>query len=124
MTDTPLFPKPKQLKTVPVAVRTAKDGREIVNLLCKAGRDEYVRRKRLMWERQGRFCCLYGFIPGCPGKLRWEDAMFAHEIPRGHGGGARDDRTEIDGKWLNGVAHPQCNSLAGSRRIKFNANRS
>ena len=54
------------------AVKVMKDGREICDQLTKAGRDEYERRKRLMWERQKRRCCLEGHVEGCPGVLRWQ----------------------------------------------------
>lgn len=116
----PIFPKPSQIKIKPVAVRILRSGAEQCNQLTKEGRDEYERRKRIMWERQGRECCLKGHIVSCPGKLNWADVVFAHEIPRGHGGGSHDDRIVIDGKWRNGAAHARCNSLQGSRRISFN----
>ncbi len=95
------------------------DGREVCNLLTKAGRDEYQRRKRAMWERQKRRCCLEKMVRGCPGRLRWPDAVFEHQDGRGMDGGRRDDRTEKDGKPLNGVAHPICNGLKGSRRVNY-----
>jgi hypothetical protein len=106
----PAFPKPSQIRKTPEAVKTFRDGREVCNLLCKAGRDEYERRKRVMWERQARKCCLCGF------KLAWSEAMFEHWDGRGHGGGHRDDRIEKDGLAYNGVAHPKCNSLKGPLR--------
>lgn len=121
MTEPPMFPKPSDIRQPAPVVRHLRSGAEQCNLLTKAGRDEYIRRKRLMWERQGRMCCYHGHFDICPGKLNWSDAMFAHEVPCGHGGGSRDDRIEVNGKRLNGVAHARCNSLAGSRRIKFNA---
>lgn len=74
-----------------------------------------------MWERQGRMCCLYGFLAECPGKLNWDDATFDHEVPRGYGGREQDDRIEIDGRRRNGAAHYHCNALKGSRRIAYNA---
>lgn len=92
----------------------------MVSLLTKAGRDEYARRKRLMWLRQGKRCCLEGWIKGCPGKLALADAVFEHEAGRGMDGGHRDDRTLKDGKPYNGVAHAWCNSLKGSRRMNYN----
>jgi hypothetical protein len=104
------------------AVKVMKDGREICDLLTKAGRDEYESRKTEMHTRQKAVCCLYGICPTCPGKLRRVEAMFEHEDGRGAGGGHRDDRIEIDSKWVNGVAHPECNSWKGSRRIKYNFN--
>jgi hypothetical protein len=123
----PVNPKPSQVRSQPPAIRVKRDGAEVCNLLTKEGRDEYQRRKRVMWERQGRMCCLYGFVEGCPGKLNWAEASFAHEVPRGHGSGSRDDRDEVPDpktgrmKRQNGVAHWRCNSMQGSRRIAFNA---
>jgi hypothetical protein len=96
------------------------DGREVCQITSKLGMDEYMRRKRVMWERQGRMCCLYGHLADCPGRLNWADTTFDHEVPRGHGGGARDDRIEVDGKWMNGAAHWRCNDAKGSRRIHYN----
>jgi hypothetical protein len=96
-----------------------RDGREILNLLTKAGRDEYMRRIRAMWERQGRRCCLEGWIEGCPGKLRLADAVFEHQEGRGMNGGHRDDRIERNGRPLNGAAHAWCNSMKGSRKINY-----
>ena len=113
----PAFPKPSQVKKKPEAVRIMKDGREICRLNIKAGMDEYVRRKRAMWERQNKRCCLEGLIPDCPGKLRWEDATFEHSEGRGHGGGHRDDRILVDGSPQNGVSHPHCNVAKASRRL-------
>lgn len=118
--ELPEFPKPRDIKNEPVAVRVMKDGREVCNLLTKAGRDEYERRKRAMWERQGKRCCLEGHIEGCPGVLNWKDTVFEHEEGRGHGGGHRDDRIEVDGKRINGAAHATCNSKKASRRINYN----
>ena len=83
------------------------------------GRAEYKRRKEAMWERQKGICCLYGFLPECPGKLEIKLATFEHED--GRGGGKRDDRISLpDGTWINGVSHLMCNSLKGSRHIPFN----
>lgn len=97
------------------------NGREVCQLTSKLGRDAYINRKRVMWERQGRICCLYGFIPECLRDLYWKDAAFAHEVPCGQGGGSRDDRVTLpDGRRLNGAAHRICNMLQGSRRIGFN----
>ena len=111
------FPKPKDIKKKPDAVRIMKDGREICRLNIKAGMDEYVRRKRVMWERQDKRCCLEGLVPCCPGRLNWGEATFEHSDGRGHGGGHRDDRIEVDGKPQNGVSHPQCNIAKSSVRL-------
>lgn len=126
----PAHPKPKDQKQKPVAVRVFRDGREACNLLTKEGSDIYRGRTREMWERQDRYCCLHGHCPTCPGKLRWAEATFDHETPRGYDGGTRDDRIEITVewprgtvrvKWQNGAAHPECNIWKGSRRIDYNA---
>lgn len=89
------------------------DGRQVVNTKIKAGADEYAARKRVMWERQGRLCCL------CKLYLKIGEAMFEHQDGRGMNGGHRDDRIDKDGKPYNGVAHPLCNSNKGSRRINY-----
>ena len=101
------------------------DGREICNLLTKAGRDEYFRRVRLMWERQGRRCCLEKAIGDCPGKLRLAEATFEHQDGRGMNASHRDDRIEkpdpLTGEMTpyHGVAHPWCNSRKGGIRIDY-----
>jgi hypothetical protein len=102
------------------------DDREICNLLTKAGRDEYFRRLRVMWLRQGKHCCLEGWVKGCPGYLKIAEATFEHQDGRGMDGGHRDDRIErLDKKTgqmkpYNGVAHWQCNREKGSVRIDYN----
>lgn len=125
------FPKPKDFhRKKPLGVIVMMDGRERCNGMTAEGREEYERRKRQMWERQNRICCLKGHIESCPGRLDWNDCTYDHEIPRGMGSANRDDRIEVeieqaDGTlrtiWQNGAAHARCNSLKGSRRIKYNA---
>ena len=121
-----IFPNENDVKKEPVVVRVFKDGREACNQLTKAGRDEYQRRIRLMWERQGKRCCLEGRIEGCPGKLALAEATFEHQDGRGMGAGHRDDRTERvnqkTGKLepYNGAAHFWCNSRKGSVKINYN----
>jgi hypothetical protein len=106
------------------AVKIMRDGREICNLLCKEGSDEYQRRKWKMRDRQNKRCCLEEHIPDCPGFLAKEDTTFEHE--EGRTGGKRDDRIERlnpkTGKieWINGAAHFWCNSKKGSRKINYN----
>ena len=118
----PAFPKPCQKKREPVYVKVFPDGREVCDTKTTEGAAEYHRRKWLMWERQGRRCCLEGFIPECPGLLRSADVTFEHEGGRGSGGGKRDDRTVLpDGTWINGAAHLLCNGLKGSRYFPYNA---
>jgi len=101
------------------------DGREVCNLLTKAGRDEYARRKRVMWLRQGKRCCLEGWAKDCPGALKWAEALFEHQDGRGMDGGKRDDRIEKPNRKTgkmepyNGVAHAWCNGKKGSVRINY-----
>lgn len=128
-----MFPKPKN-PPKPV-FKVFRDGREVCSD-TKAGRDEYDRRKRVMWERQKRRCCLEGKAPGCPGRLRWEESSFEHEAGRGSGGSKRDDRIEVplldenrnpiideNGtpkmKRQNGAAHHFCNSWKASRKVDY-----
>lgn len=115
----PQFPKPGQVKKVRPTVRVFRDGREVCSD-TKAGWDEYNLRKRIMWERQGRRCCLENICPYCPGNLHWSDTSFDHSSGRGHGGGKRDDRIEVDGKPINGCCHHFCNAWKGSRQISYN----
>ena len=91
-------------------IHTFPDGREV----CAAtpvGRREYRRRTSAMRERQGNLCCLCGLY------LSEEEATFEHQ--NGRGGGKRDDRIEVDGKWINGAAHFWCNNEKGSKRTPF-----
>ena len=122
----PAFPKPSQVKRELPHVKVFPDGREVCQTRLDhpegaEGRAEYKRRKEAMWERQKGICCLYGFLPECPGKLLLKQATFEHEDGRGAGGSKRDDRIVLpDGTWINGVSHLLCNSLKGSRHIPFN----
>ncbi len=100
-------------------VKEYRDGRQVCNLLTKAGRDEYARRKKVMWLRQGKRCCLEGWVKDCPGNLALADAMFEHQDGRGMDAGHRDDRIEKDGKPYNGVAHSYCNSAKASQRMDY-----
>lgn len=115
----PAFPKPGQIKKHRPIVETFSDGRQVCSKFPE-GREEYNRRKREMWERQGHRCCFEGFLPNCPGRLMWHECTFDHEGGRGMGGSKRDDRTEIDGIWINGAAHLLCNGKAGSHHIEYN----
>jgi hypothetical protein len=99
-----MFPKPKDVKKAPVAVRVFKDGREACNLLCKAGADEYQRRKRVAWEEQKGICAI------CHLRLNWADTTVDHIKVRGMGGGSRDDR-----QFNIAAVHGICNSQRGSQ---------
>lgn len=109
---------PKNVRRVPKfldddGVFRYPDKREVCQLTSKKGMDEYVRRKRVMWERQGKTCII------CGNPLAWGMAMFEHQDGRGFSGSHRDDRVEKDGKPYNGVAHALCNSEKGSKRIDY-----
>lgn len=122
----PAFPKPHQAKKHVPYIKVFPDGREVlqtrlVDEVGAEGRAEYKRRVAAMWKRQDGICCLYGFLPECPGQLLLKEATFEHEGGRGSGGSKRDDRIELsDGSWINGAAHLVCNNLKGSRRIAYN----
>jgi len=118
--------RPGEMKKEQPVVRVMRDGREVCNLLTKAGQDEYERRKFAMRDRQGKRCCLEGIIPGCPGFLAKADTTFEHEEGRGFNAGHRDDRIEKpdpktgEMKPYNGAAHYTCNSKKLSKRINYN----
>ena len=97
------------------------DGREVCDLNSKKGRDEYAGRTRDMLDRQNKFCGLQ-ISDQCKakkGRLSVADAQFDHEVPRGMGGGKRDDRIMVDGKPQNRAVCPWCNSLKGSQRMPY-----
>lgn len=118
----PAHPKPHQVKKSIAHIKVFPDGREVLQTRLidpagSAGRPEYKRRLKAMWERQNHVCCLYGFLRECPGALLLQEATFEHE----NGRGKRDDRIELpDGTWINGAAHLVCNGLKGSKRIPYN----
>lgn len=109
------FPKPGDIKDPAPAVRVYEGGRECCNMMTAAGKREYRRRTLEMRERQDNRCCL------CHQWMSVQDATFEHQDGRGHGGGHRDDRIVKDGRWINGAAHGWCNSLKGSKRMKYDA---
>jgi hypothetical protein len=87
-------------------------GREVC-LKTAAGVREYRKRVELMHERQLGLCAI------CVRPLRLEQATFDHEVPRGLGGGFRDDRIEVDGVPQNAAVHGLCNANKGSRRVPY-----
>lgn len=98
------------------------DGRTICRnagkYLTAAGRALYRRLTEWMWRRQNKRCCL------CRRPLSLEDASFEHEVPRGAGGGSRDDRIyvrDMRGRLTrnNGASHVWCNAERGSRRTEL-----
>ena len=89
------------------AVRLYRDGREVCEN-SKAGWIEYKRRVKVMWERQGRRCCL------CGRPLALGNATFEHQRRRGMAGSRRQDAIESsDGTPVNGCAHWVCNQERG-----------
>jgi hypothetical protein len=108
----PLKYVPRKLE----AVRTMRDGRQICSNTA-AGKREYKSRLLEMLSRQESLCCL------CGGYLHACDAVFEHEHGRGLNGGHREDRIEIDGRWVNGASHFLCNGQKASVRGNYNETR-
>lgn len=116
--ELPAFPRPEDIKKEPVTVRVMKDGREVCNMLTAAGRAEYERRKRFVWEQQtfrsigidqpGHYCSICKLI------LHWKDTTADHIKPRKSGGSERDDRVEN-----LAAAHWICNTQRGSKRSGY-----
>ena len=134
MNYVPAFPKPSQMRRELPHVKVFPGGREVCQTRLdhpegSEGRAEYKRRKDAMWKRQKGICCLYGFLPSCPGKLLLKDCSFDHENKRGAGGSKRDDRILVPEpetgriKWQNGACHGLCNGIAGSRYFPYNEGR-
>ncbi len=98
------FPKLPKKKREPI--KTLGDGRQKLNLKTAAGKREYKARLALAWTKQKGRCALCG-LP-----VALEEATNDHRVPRGLGGGSRDDRIEN----LQ-AAHLLCNSAKGSKRI-------
>lgn len=124
----PAFPKPKDApppEDYNPAYETMRDQREICRnhpeTGTSEGRREYGERIKAMLARQNGICCLAGYAPMCPGRLKLSDVTFEHEHGRGSGGSRRDDRITLpNGKWINGAAHYVCNQWKSSRRIAYN----
>ena len=116
----PALPKPKQIRKQRPAVKVFRDGRECCDLTIKAGKEEYFGRVTKMLSDQKGKCGLQ-ITPQCRavnGRLSREFAQFGHPKSRKFGGGARDDRLEIDGKPSGAMALcPWCNAAQGSRPI-------
>jgi hypothetical protein len=100
------FPKPSQLRRKHEAIKVFPCGREVCSA-SKAGQLEYQRRTELMYERDNGVCCICHQLIDVT-----EYPTFEHKDGRGMGGARRDDRIEN-----NGVAHWECNSEKGSRRL-------
>lgn len=104
----------KYAKRPVVHVKQCKDGREIC-MKTAEGKRIYRSRTLEMRTRQRNIC------PVCTLFLEEEDTTFDHEIPRGHGGGSRDDRIWVEDKDgvmqpRNFATHCKCNSERGSKR--------
>lgn len=97
-------PKPPKRKREHVKVYP--DGREVCTA---AGYREYMSRRDAMAVRQNGRCALCG------------DYMFfqTFDHERSRGGGKRDDRIEVDGKWQNAAVHFECNTRKGSKRYAW-----
>lgn len=98
------FAKPGKKKREPV--KTMRSGRQVCDLKTSAGKKEYKARLTLAWTKQKGRCALCG-LP-----VALEEATNDHRVPRGLGGGSRDDRIEN----LQ-AAHLICNTQKGSKRI-------
>jgi hypothetical protein len=112
--------RPNEVKKDRSHIKVFTGGREVCDLLTKSGRDEYHRRVRAMWERQGKKCGLQ-ISPQCKernGRLLIDEAQFDHSNSRGMGGSKRDDRI-IDDYYrpMNMAVCCWCNSLKGSRPL-------
>jgi hypothetical protein len=85
-------------------------GPEICDERTAEGFREYNRRRYQMEVRQGFQCAICERIAG-------SRMDFDHEQSRG--GGKRDDRIEVDGKWKNAALCRKCNTLKGSKRYHW-----
>lgn len=98
------------------------DGKEVLNLKTKRGREEYDRRTMAMWERQGHKCALviHQFCKENRGKWQPMEIFFDHENLRGVG--RQDDRIEITDpdtgavRQLNHAVCSWCNTQRGSQK--------
>lgn len=104
---------PKKVKRP--AVMIFPDGREVCSE-TKQGRRIYFGRLYVMEVRQGFKCAICERIAG-------SQMQFDHQNGRGHGGGHRDDRIEVEGSWINAALCEACNILKGSKRYKWLGNK-
>lgn len=109
MTYIPPIPKPSQVRRKREAIKVYPDGREVIDIDLIAGNAEYRRRTEEMAERQGHRCPLCNSIMSEP--------TFDHEHSRG--GGRRDDRILVDGKWQNAAVCWICNGRKGSKHYTW-----
>lgn len=101
-------PKPSPRRREPVHVYP--DGREVCNLKTRAGIGLYAGRTLMMQKRQGGHCALCHWYLGM---------TFDHEAGRGSAGSHRDDRIEVDGRWINAALCYKCNGEKGSKRYHW-----
>ena len=108
-------PHPKPPKRIVHAFQKYPCGREVCSNTT-AGKAEYARRRQAMVELQGGACAICHH-PFGEGAFR---ATYDHAVPRGHGGGFRDDRIDFpNGDPRNAAVHEVCNGLKGSRRYHW-----
>jgi hypothetical protein len=118
----PHFPKPKDVKRPKDWIKIFLDGREVLNCKTAQGREEYKRRKRVMYERQNKRCFLV-ITPQCKEKKgRWAFDLMQFDHWFGRTAGKQDDRIEKADetgtiKPINCLLCPWCNSYKGSRPI-------
>lgn len=106
----PCYRKQFKRKTPPIEYPEGPNGRQVCTKTAEGTR-EYRGRTEQMCERQQGLCSICG-LP-----MRQDEATFEHQDGRGHGGGHRDDRIEIDGQPYNSAAHGLCNVKKGSVRL-------
>ena len=97
----------KYLCEIP-GVKRMPDGREIC-LSNTAGDREYEERTSTMASRQWNRCAICG--------NHMIRASFDHQQSRG--GGKRDDRIVVDGRWHNAAVCLPCNGEKGSRPYEW-----
>ena len=106
-----IYKKQFKRKPEPILYPEGIGGREVCNFKSAMGRREYFRRTAEMALRQKGKCSI------CGRPMKIDDCTYEHEDGRGHGGGHRDDRIEVDGKPYNSAAHYFCNLKKGSIRL-------
>jgi len=98
--------------TTPIFYPEGVGGPEIYNLETAEGKRLYYGNLYKIEVRQGFQCAICERIAG-------SRMDFDHEQSRG--GGKRDDRIEVDGKWQNAALCRRCNTEKGSKRYHWNS---
>jgi len=101
--------KPKRVKRLPIVVFD--DGREVCTATVQGWRI-YKGRLYVMEVRQQFRCAICERTEG-------SKMQFDHQDGRGHSGGRRDDRIEVDGQWKNAALCENCNLAKGSKRYAW-----